>query len=631
MTLATGSTSLGVPTPTQIPGIFTFATLPVLSGTAAGSVSAWTSDAGKCYWNGTGWTAQAVSSFIPSTKTFAGIQAAIAAAALFGGIVVCEAATYTNPTATPLIPSSGVSVLGITPRVTFGSNPNTIPDSPLSQLTGGTIFDCNGTDGFAWNLTALGVPASQLVFSQSALTNITIKGIGFINCATPIHAGATNNGSAWYSVFEDLYSAQPTGWHINLNNFQHIWVERQRTYGPLTGMMLFNNDVPAATLQPGNSTFIDLFGVTGSPGLLVRGICHNVVQGVQNQAFHARIQANKQNVTPSIQAATMVNAQATFNVTDGTKFPLTMPVSFQSTANGFTASKIYFVVSSAGNTISVANTVGGAAINATGNTAINIITQGYAPFEMIALAGGTFNNQEIHNLDVEGGGTCAILMQNKSSLLMGISQLPLTTQSTQGLCCRNVLNSIILSPNGTNTDFDNSASQAITYIGTRAGVCVGTMGQGVYTDSVSGNISLSLGAIFDTQSKGVLTYQPGTNNQNIGNSIAVQPTLNGNAGPTLTQTAGIVGFSTSGTTITLPTFTAASAGEMAIVNTTVGTQTITTQGGQLFNGIAGRTTLTLPTGASVKIGAAQFPGGTFGPIILGASGAIVAGAVTAPT
>lgn len=55
MTLGTSSTSLGIPTATQLPGVFTFATLPPLPGTAAGALTAYTSDLGLCIWIGTAW------------------------------------------------------------------------------------------------------------------------------------------------------------------------------------------------------------------------------------------------------------------------------------------------------------------------------------------------------------------------------------------------------------------------------------------------------------------------------------------------------------------------------------------------------------------------------------------------
>lgn len=55
MTLATSSTNIGIPAPTQLPGVFTVATLPSLPGANAGSYTAYTSDGGLCQWNGASW------------------------------------------------------------------------------------------------------------------------------------------------------------------------------------------------------------------------------------------------------------------------------------------------------------------------------------------------------------------------------------------------------------------------------------------------------------------------------------------------------------------------------------------------------------------------------------------------
>lgn len=81
MTNATGSNSLGVPTPTQLPGIFTFATLPALPGTPNGSITAFTSDRGLATWTGAGW-------FTSGSSLVSTLKAAIAAALITNPITV---------------------------------------------------------------------------------------------------------------------------------------------------------------------------------------------------------------------------------------------------------------------------------------------------------------------------------------------------------------------------------------------------------------------------------------------------------------------------------------------------------------------------------------------------------------
>lgn len=612
-------------------GTYTFSSLPVATSVVAGT-QAFCSDLGMVYSNGNAWLP--FTSFAPVAPTGAAVQAAINAAAAAGGGVVQLPAGVIQLTV-PLIPASGVAIRGVVPSMNYGSNPNTIPDSWLVGPQGGTILNCAGGDGFAWNLTPLGAPASQLAFTLTGITNFEISGIGFTNFRNGINAGATNNCAALYAKFYDLFGQSASGWLVNITNFQHCNFGRLRSFGGLVGQMFFGNDVPAATLQPGNSTFEDLFGVTGSGSNLIRGICHNVNQGTQNQATHSRIQMNKLNSSVVTQAATMVNTQSNITITDGTKFAINVPVAFTTTANGFTANKIYFVLSVVGNVVTVANTVGGAAVTATGNTAINMVTQGFAPLEMVALAGCNFTNQTMTNIDVEGGGTCGILLQNKSGLQMAVSQLPQTSQSTQGICCRGVVNSKIDAPNGTNTDFDNSSpGAALQYSGQRTAGCVGFQGAGVWYDTVSTNAVMGMGCTFDVQGSGLFNLVGG--NKLFPGTLGVgqKATLSGTANQALgdSQLNNVYTNNVSGTSPTLPTITATNVGIWAtLLNFTATPQVFTTGASQLINGVAGRTTFTLNSGASIRLESCNMPSGAFGWAIAGASSAMVAGVISAPT
>lgn len=612
-------------------GTYTFSSLPVATSVVAGT-QAFCSDLGMVYSNGNAWLP--FTSFAPVAPTGAAVQAAINAAAAAGGGVVQLPAGVIQLTV-PLIPASGVAIRGVVPGMNYGSNPNTIPDSWLVGPQGGTIINCAGGDGFAWNLTPLGVPASQLAFTLTGLSGFEISGIGFTNFRNGINAGATNNCAALYAKFFDLFGQSASGWLVNITNFQHCNFARLRSFGGLVGQMFFGNDVPAATLQPGNSTFEDLFGVTGSGSNLIRGICHNVNQGTQNQATHSRIQMNKLNASTVTQAATMVNTQSNITITDGTKFAINVPVSFTTTANGFTANKIYFVLSVVGNVVTVANTVGGAAVTATGNTAINMVTQGFAPLELVALAGSQFTNQTMTNIDVEGGGTCAILMQNKSGMLMNISQLPQTSQSTQGVCCRGVVNSTINASNGTNTDFDNSApGAALTYNGQRTAGCVGFMGNGTWYDTVSGNAFISMGCVFDTQGNAMFNLVAGNKLFPGSLGLGQKAVLSGTANQALgdSQLNNVYTNNVSGTGPTLPQITATNLGMWAtLANFTAAAQTFTTTASQLINNVVARTTIVINPNASARLVSGNGPSGGFCWWLDGGSSAMVAGVISAPS
>lgn len=83
-------------------------------------------------------------------------------------------------------------------------------------------------------------------------------------------------------------------------------------------------------------------------------------------------------------AATMTGASANIGVPSSAAFPVGTPVQFDATINGFSVSVTYYVVTSAANVITVSATPGGGAINATGNTAVNVFQ---APLPFITGAG----------------------------------------------------------------------------------------------------------------------------------------------------------------------------------------------------------------------------------------------------
>ena len=228
------------------------------------------------------------------------------------------------------------------------------------------------------------------------------------------------------------------------------------------------------------------------------------------------------------------------------------------------------------------------------------------------------------------------MCQNVQGSRWAISQLPSAGQSTQGICTRNVVNSQIFSPNGSNTDFDNSAAgQVLQYFGQKRAGCVQYQGMGIWYDVASGNVVQSFGSTFDKQGSGALTYAPGTGNLifpfNVG--LGMNAAYNGTTNPTLLAVGGVTNFSSSGTTITLPTVTAANVGMYIYTcNSTAAAQTITITGGtQLFNNVGGRTTITLNSNASVALFAGQTGASTFGYQIVGGSSAMAAGIITAPT
>jgi len=577
--------------------------------------------------------------FVPVAPTSAAIQSAInAASAAGGGIVQLPAGNI--PIATTLVPASGVKLRGIAPQLAYTS----IPDANTTTFAaGGTVLTPTGAfPAISWNTTVLGTPASQAAFSQLALTNISFEDIGFsgANGGTyGIFAGATNNASCWWSQFKNLYFIGFATVGFSLTNYQHCEFIGNYSFNCAWGQF-HGIDVAAATLAPGNSTYYDLYNVNSSTlGNTSRGITFLTTAALaaaadNNQFKLDRIQSNRFAGGAQTQAATMTNAQATFTVTDGTKYPIGIPVTFSATVNGFTTGKIYFVVTNSVNTISVSLTYGGAAVSATGSTAVNITTNGYPCFEMIALSGSQMTNLVIDNLDVEGLATCAAFFQNSNGVNIQLSQVPGTGQAPISICYRGCTNKFLLSPQSCSTDDDQNALGPTFFHGAKFGASIGYNGIGFVYDSVSGKSGMSLGYQFDGAGAYAITHDPAT----AGGFMAPRVAGLGHA-----QTKVISGSititnlnlaylnTTASSTTTLPSVVAANQGAwLKFFNNSGATQTIATDGTQLFSNVATRTTLTLNAGASVYLEAMSL-NGTFTWVIVGGSGPMSAGVIAAPT
>lgn len=619
-------------------GTYTFSSLPVATSVVAGT-QAFCSDLGMVYSNGVSWLPMG-GVFTPTAPTAVAIQSAINAAGVAGGGIV-KLPTGVIPLSQSLTPVAGVYLEGVEPvlNTTLG-----IPDQFNVTFAGGTILAPTGAfPAITWNTTVLGVQGSQGAFAATAINNIGFKNLGFQGGTYGIFAGATNNGATWWSEFENLYFIGCTQWGMNITNYQHCSFKRNFSFNCINGQF-HGVDCSGALLIPGNSTVYDLYNVipsSSATNMLSRGISFvatGTVGASNNQYKMDRIQSNNFNRATTTQAATMVNAQATFTVTDGTKWAIGMPVAVSTTANGFTVGIPYFVASAAGNVISLSLTNGGAAINATGNAAINVINQGFPAFEMIGLPGATFLNVVIDNLDVEGGGTAAVVLQNCGGCSIEMQGAPLVSQSTWSVVGLGYKNSKLMAPQIVNTYFDgNSTSQAMQFFGSRnANPSSGYMGSGIWFDSVTGNVVLSLGSPFATASTGELTFIPsvaaGILMPKVMGIGQLPKAVSGNPVALTNMNLCYVNVSNPGS-YTLPTVTASIAGcWLEIFNNSGAAQTVTTDGTQLFNNVAGRTVLTLANGASVRLSAYQTTGGaTYTWVLVGSSATMTAGAIAAPT
>jgi hypothetical protein len=563
--------------------------------------------------NGSGGSGLGSVTVSPGTQADVSINSAITTlAASGGGVVQLGAGTYTlSSSSSPIVPKTGVYIVGVVPQLNYTTNTAPIPDSNLVLTNaGGTVLNCSGGPCFQWNKAALGTPASANAFVIAGPTNFGIKNLGFTNCTRAVDGGNTNNPSGWYAEFENLYISSCTDWGFWLTNFQHDKFRRIFTFSNINGGQYYGNDVAQTVLQPGNSVWEDLYNTTPVTNAdYSRGLVWFIVQGQQNQGMLYRIQSNRLNAASVTQAATMTNTSANIGVTNSTLFPVGMPVTFSASANGFIQNEIYFVVSSAANVITVSLTYGGAAIVATGATAVNVIHQGYAAVEVIAQGGAALSSHEFYDIDAEAGGTCAIIAQNVQTSVFNISQVPLSTQATQSFCARNLTFSQVFSRASANTSWDGSSGSS-QFFGNRA---LGSTGGGAIAHNPPGyffDAGLGYNVLnFSSSVYGWSGQTPDSTNMLIPKTGAVLQQESKNAA-TVTLVGSDSGwlmdnFATGSATITLPAVTSTVKNMQYVLVNPVGTgqNEVVTSTSNFCGPTTARTSITMTPGSAMTLAA----------------------------
>ena len=544
-----------------------------------------------------------------ATDTAAIIAAANAEITAGGGIVNLGAGTYYINAPLPM--GNGVQYIGVAPRLNYTTNTAPIPDSNLVIANGGgTILQAVGSTAcFQWNKTALGVPGSANAFVLTGFSAMALRNLCMNGFTRAIDGGNTNNAAAWYSEFSNLYISGCTDWGFWITNFQHCLFNRIYTFSSVNGGQFYGNDVPSTTLQPGNSVWMDVYNTTPVTNAnLSRGIVYWIQQGQQNEGLILRLQSNRLNGSTVTQAATMANTSANIGVTDSTKFLPNMPVSFSATVNGFFQNEIYFVLTSAANVITVSLTVGGAAVTATGNTAVNCVTQGFAALECVALAGAAISSHMFNNIDVEAGGTAAIVAQNFQTGKFEISQVPLNTQSTQSFCARALQTSIVYAHTQINTSWDGNSGSSQLYgsrmAGSVGGGAVAHNPPGIYFDAGLGYTVMNLTAsVF-----GWSNQTPDTTNMLIPltGMVTQSKTKSASAVTIVGADSGwIVNLLTTGaSTFTLPVVSSTIKGMQYRFVNPIGTgqNLVVSAGAQNFFGAsATRTSITMTPGSAMDV------------------------------
>jgi hypothetical protein len=451
-----------------------------------------------------------------------------------------------------------------------------------------------------------------------------LKDIAFPVCKTAIKSGAKNAIGAAYCAYENLYAIGTIGYKaFDFTNYVHC--DFFKMFSRDGGGQYYGVDIPSATLQPGNSNFTDIYNInsnTGSDAMTGRGIRFVAQAGSQLNEVHVRqIQNNYKGISTVTQTSSaLTNASPNIPVPNSTAFPVDMPVwiSTGSNPNGFTSWVNYFVVSSAANVIQLSATMGGTAVSSTGTSVMIINTQGFPAIELVGIGGGIVTASDMIGIDVEGTSTIQVLAQNAGAYL-SFNQSETSTYTRSVVCGRTATLSVENRHTAFSTDYD-AASTNCVLIGQRGTPTnTGNAGTGLYLDN-SNNFSTPIWVVnlhpFKAQAypsiKGlggsggdwVQTGLPLGMNMNTQDTTATigggWTTFNGAASQTLTLPA-IVNTNSVSTMVGMPYY---------ISNSSANTVSINTSSSQLFNNIAGKTTMTLQSGQYIKCTAANTAGGT---------------------
>jgi hypothetical protein len=287
---------------------------------------------------------------------------------------------------------------------------------------GGTILVGNsGIRGYAYHDTDLSVaPTDFSTFVDGMLVGAGVSNITFEGYEYGVKIGAKYNPGMQSCFFDNLNFVSCTVADFYVENywcceFEHIHSQASGTYSIVAVAS------GATALNCGNSMW--KYPSININAYTTRGLCfwsRNGSELNQDNVYSPESQSN--HGTTISQAASMSNGSANIGVTDSTKFPVGMPVTFSGSVNGFigatatpTVNQTYFVLTSAANVITVGLTTFGSAVSATGNTAVNVRSMGYSLLEMSAQdSGSSLTAINAYSPDLEGNATARVLLQNAS-------------------------------------------------------------------------------------------------------------------------------------------------------------------------------------------------------------------------
>lgn len=530
----------------------------------------------------------------------AGIRAARASAVAAGGGTVLLPDAIIALTA-PIPCDSGVRYVGVPPNLAFTGD---VPDSNWTY-TSGTVLTGDGTfPAFSANTTPAGSPVSP--FAVNGIGDFSIEDVAFDTFTSAVQIGATNVIGLEFGRLNNLWISNCTDFGINLENFMHsdisrIWV-RNFAHGmrfAASGNLLF----------PGNSRLHTLFCVNPA-SILSRGIVFEANNTFLNELITERLQVNRFGTSELSQTATFTSGSANIAVTDGTKFGVGLPIIFTTGVAGFTSNLAYFILSVSGNTITVGTGRTASAQSATASTSTTIKSFGMPNIELSSLNGGQVTNSSFLGMDMEGNASCSFYAENSGKIILTIGEVKsigpyshIVLRNAQAMQIQNNDVSLI-------TDFDSPSGTTAQFYGAR-GTIRNFMGQGLWRDGTRNIGVLSLRTV-GTLNRGDLEAR-GSNKFMYPSLMAMgQAVQTSDATTYAFPNPGIWIFAGSSACVaTLPTITNAADSSTNIgapyhvVNCGSANITLNTDGTQLFNKVAAKTSYTITPGQSIQVWGAK--------------------------
>ena len=210
------------------------------------------------------------------------------------------------------------------------------------------------------------IPSSTLTltpFNDNFISGSHLMNIGFTNVGKCVQSGATNSMGDAYSTFQNLFATGTTDVPFQLLNFEHITVLNLRSYNCAAGPVLGMSTTVTSWGGYGNSLIKSVYdyksGLNNAPGIFLGAAPDSIgINFVLGCGYCEDIQANHYNRPSVSQLCTLTQNSSTVTVTDGTKFPVGMPIWFSISAGPSYTGNLYLQGTVAGNPYSNPNYYG---------------------------------------------------------------------------------------------------------------------------------------------------------------------------------------------------------------------------------------------------------------------------------